>query len=94
MSNEVVLSAVYGALKKIESLEYVSSVSRVDNTIVILKKNGDKSELEMIKGEKGDTGNDGKNYDEIIATESMVKLVEDYKELSINEVKQILNIND
>lgn len=94
MSNEVVLSAVYGALKKIESLEYVSSVSRVDNTIVVLKKNGEKSELEMIKGEKGDTGNDGISYDEVLAAESMVRIVEEYKQLSINEVKQILNIND
>lgn len=106
MSDEVLLSAIYGTLKKIDNLEYVSSISKVDNTIVVQKKNGDKSEFEIIqgeqgvkgeKGDKGDTGDKGdkgEDYNSELAIDAMTKLVEDYKQESIKEVKDILGIND
>lgn len=89
---EVIQAAILGTLKKIESLEYVVAVERVDNTIVVLNKKGERSTLDMIKGEQGDKGDKGDDYNEEIATSALNLLLEQYKETELAEVQEILGV--
>jgi len=88
MTDEIVsLSVLYATLKKLAAMKYVSGVRKVDNTIVVTNKDGTEDSLQMIKGEKGDTGQD---YNHDVARDSMNVLIEEYKAQELSEVLTVL----
>lgn len=91
LDKDLGLLASYGVLKKMKDMQYVSSVTRIDNTIVVVNKDGAEATFDMIKGEQGERGTD---YDIEVARESMSALIEEYKHEEMEEVIAILKGND